>query len=269
MSKDEKRTVNFVTMKPNVFNWVKRVANKKGARMDEFVGDLLEIIYVAAQNQNGDNDNNLDFLSHLADSNKEVQVVMSLQEAERQQHLRDATRRLAALYVETRTEEAAESLQQACDATGVLYESVIERAKADPFSSIIAKATDETKIEKCISWLTDIMTDNPKIESGELRAMAKKQGYNRKMLQRARNRILENTDTPYIDSHQEGNTWWYILKDNDGEELIPNRPRAKFKHDYPESIERLFNTERRMSFDGFDVDGGANKYDRYSEVTGY
>lgn len=217
MAKDNKKIVNMVEVRPHVFQWIVDDANIAGRKLSEHVGTLLEVLY----NMGGGKKT----LGQIAEGHPEAMIIIAHQEAEKQQHLRNLVRHMAALYVENPTEDSAEKLQKACDRAKVAYDDVIKVARADPFSSIIAKTMGKNKIEQCTLWMIDTFKKHGRIQSTRLFAVAEKEGYGERMIYRAKRILLEDPDTPYIDVEKgDGKIWWYILKDSDGNEIEAINP---------------------------------------------
>jgi len=242
MAQDNRKMVNIVEIKPHVFKWIVDDANAAGEKLSKHIGNLLELMYYM-----GDKGKKTSFT--IAQANSPVtKAIVSHQELERMQQLRSIVRHMAALYTETPSEEVADKLQQACDAADLNYDDVINAATADPFSSIIASTSGKDKIDQCIIWLVDTMKEHGRIKSKELYSMATKKGFNRRMVFRVRNILLEDPETPYIDAVREGNEWWLILKDTDNKEIKPTKPEAIYKvEDTHISLEALLESGQKVT----------------------
>ena len=239
MTKDDRKTVNMVEVKPHVFQWIVADANEVGERISKHIGDILEIMYHMG---NAGKKN----VTEIAQKHSpETAAIVAYQTAIREQYLRSTVRHMAALYVEKPSEDAADRLQEACDAIKIDYDEVITLARSDPFSSIIASTIGNDKIDRCTIWLLDFIKQRGKVKSGDLMQAASSAGFNERMIHRIKRNLLENPETPYIDVDRIGNTWWYIIKDTDGNEIEATHPEVIFapeESSYPEMIKTFLDT---------------------------
>jgi len=223
--KENRKTVNMVEMLPHIFEWAVADANKAGEKLSKHMGDLIEELYHFSDNGKKDS------FTIACENSAVAKAVVLHQRMERQQQQRSMVRHMAALYVEQPSETAADNLQVACDAVGMDYDEVIKVAEADPFSSIISKTMGKDKIDRCTVWLIDLFTKRGKVQSVELFTQANAEGYNRRMIQRVKRNLLEDPETPYIDVERIEKSWWYVLKNTDGNEIEATEPEAIYSQD--------------------------------------
>jgi hypothetical protein len=203
MYQDKQKIINYVSVKSDVFDWLITESNKKGVNIRYYVGDLMEYLYVTR-----------DSFNDLIAKTPDAKILFIKKSMQRQQELRASAYQIAAIYTENPTEQNADKLKEACDIANVGYDEVLQSIALDPFSSIIAQATSRTNIDKCVVWFTNLFNKQHEINSNEVYKLAHEAGYTDKTIQRVRNIINQNPESPKIISARKGRVWVMRMVEN-------------------------------------------------------
>lgn len=202
---DEQKTISYIHVDEDTFQWIVRNANVKGLRIADYVGTVLSrarLLDVPSQN------------------NESTLVFDLLNEAKRVEDMRQNVRQIAAIHsLRPDDEQTAEMLEKAAEAAGMSMEEVYQYARTQPFGSIVANARRNTKIGKCILWLTQLMVERQSINASEVNQIGETLGYAKDMIQRAKIEVQHSVGDPYtIESVRTSEGWtWHIVSRNSSE----------------------------------------------------
>jgi len=219
--KDNKKIVNMVKVKPEVFEWAIKDANRYGRDVREHIGYLLEILYKLPNS-----------IDEIAANNPRVKLLQHELHFQEEMRNTKAVYQMAAAYVERPTERNADRLKEACDIADVDYDAIIQTASNDPFSTYIAEHGIETKLSDAVLWLRNIFSEYSQIPSRDLYNLADKMGYGERLLRRAKNALCEDLDNPLIEVVKPGDRWiWQLRSDEIGKIkplVIAHKPMAAY-----------------------------------------
>ena len=223
--KKDSKTISFISVPTDVFSWVVQGANIRGLRVSEFCGILLERMKLIEGTPLSENAATIEF-----------DGLQKIKELERRRQMLLQT---ASIHMVNPTEESAELLKDMIERSNldISFQEVMQIAGSHAFKSIVADAKTDTMLGQCILWLANTMSQHKKILSNDIFKLGARNGYNERMIKRAKAEIANSSDDSYtIVSSRIGNAWsWEVItKEEDetynqlfgtaatGQDIIPN-----------------------------------------------
>lgn len=191
MSKsDNKKTINFVTLDEDVFDWLKLKANQAGEKIADFAGHLITLEWARDDPRSDD--------SALPPM---VQLQNIYWQGQRREKARHRLLTLAASINRTNPPDsrAVELLIHLCDLFDFNYDDLLlEISEPSIIAAIEAQSAPGTKLGDCIIWLVKTFTETPEIPQQIVETHAEKIGYTEITLRRARAAINRNPTSPFV-----------------------------------------------------------------------
>lgn len=198
---DDKLKINIIPIEKKTHKLLLDEANRLGLGINEFLGQKAD-----------------EWASTLKPTEEELQdrerqIYWNRVRMERRRTNRLKLYRMAAEYCEDPTDENDLLLTEQCELLGKDRDTVVAKANRNPYSSAVAMSSKGTKFDACVTWFTQALVDKDGgIMVNVLKILAHSADYHWSMVNRVRDYLNNDLDTPYIESVREGRGWKWILR---------------------------------------------------------
>lgn len=208
---EQNKCLNKIWIEADTHDILLRDANDEGVTIAQLAGSVLD--KVAKMRSGG----------LMNSDDPYVRSYWNWKKAKLQDELVQRVHRAAAMYCDNPTDKMAECLMEMCEDAGMDYTEVLNRAKDDPFSSIVANSRNGTKYGQCMRWLPNaIKQQGGKVQVTALETIASIEGFNKSMLDRVKRAISKDNNGVKIKSERESEGWVWILEEHEQEEQQPS-----------------------------------------------